>query len=139
MVYGYSIIYEFDVGERDEEYVLDLIDELIKLDSNKLNKVRYYQFKSTILEQIYKPEEALEEIGLALDLDAGIVDLYYWKSKILASLERFDEAMSLLEISMKKFPENDKHFLMQKAHVLKQAGDLEPGLEIVDKLIKKMG
>jgi len=137
LVYGYSIIYEFDVGEEDEEYVLDLIDELIKIDSNKLNKVRYYQFKSTILEQIYKPEEALEEIGLALELDAGVVDLYYWKSKILASLERFDEAITLLENSMKKFPENNKHFLMQKAHVLKQAGDLQLGLEIVDKLIEE--
>ncbi|MFX1476556.1 MAG: tetratricopeptide repeat protein [Promethearchaeota archaeon] len=137
LVFGYSIIYDFDTGVEDEEYILDLIDQLINLDSNTLSKVRYYQFKSTILEQIYKLEEALEEISSAIDLDTDVVDLYYWKSKILASLERFAEAISLLEDSMKKFPKNNKHFLMQKAYVLKQAGDLEKGLEIIDKLLEE--
>ncbi len=134
LVYGYSVIYDFDVGDVNEDYVLDLIDDVIKVDSSISNKARYYQFKSTMLEQMDKDEEALEEIDVAIGLTDEIVDLYYSKSKTLTELEEYEKALELLEKTMKRFPENRKHLLMQKAYVLKMAGDYESGLEIVTEL-----
>ncbi|MFW9879383.1 MAG: tetratricopeptide repeat protein [Candidatus Thorarchaeota archaeon] len=137
LVYGYSVIYDFDVGDVNEEYVLDLIDEVINVDPNILNKARYYQFKSSILEQMDKEEEALEEIDIALSLTDQIVDLYYSKSKILTELEKYDEAISILEENMKRFPGNKRQFLMQKAYVLKILGNYEIGLQIIEEIIKQ--
>ncbi|MFX1375206.1 MAG: tetratricopeptide repeat protein [Promethearchaeota archaeon] len=134
LVYGYSLIYDFKVGEVNNDYVLDLIDEVIRIDSSLSNKARYYQFKTTILEQMGKNEEALEEIEIALETTEEFVDLYYSKSKVLAELERYDEALEILEETMKKFPDNRKHLLMQKAYVYKMQGDFEAGLDIVTNL-----
>lgn len=134
LVFGHSVIYDFDVGDVNEDYVLDLIDEVISFDSKVSNKARYYQFKSTILEQMNKNEEALEEIDAAIGLTDEVVDFYYSKSKILMELEKYDEAIAVLEETMKRFPERRKHLLMQKAYVLKMLGDFESGLDIVTEL-----
>ena len=136
LVYGYSMIYDFDIGEVNDDYVLDLIDEVIRVDPNILNKARYYQFKSTILEQMKKNEEALEEIEIALELTEDLVDLFYSKSKILAELEKYNEAMEVLEETMKRYPESQKHLLMQKAYVYKMQGDYQSGLDIITQLTK---
>jgi len=137
LIYGYSAIYDFDVGGETDDCVLDLIDDAIQADSNISNKAILYVFKVNVLEQIYKVEEALEEIDTALTLTTDFIDFYYVKSKILSSLERYDEAIAVLEDNMSRFPESEKHLLMQKAYVLKMVGHLEEGLEIVDKLTKK--
>ncbi len=134
LVFGHSVIYDFDVGDVNEDYVLDLIDEVISIDSKASNKARYYQFKSTMLEQMDKNEEALEGIDAAIGLTEEVVDLYYSKSKILMELEKYDEAFVVLEETMKRFPESRKHLLMQKAYVLKMLGDFESGLDIVTEL-----
>jgi len=134
LVFGHSVIYDFDVGDVNEDYVLDLIDEVISIDSKVSNKARYYQFKSTILEQMNKNEEALEGIDAAIGLTDEVVDFYYSKSKILMELEKYDEAFVVLEETMKRFPERRKHLLMQKAYVLKMLGDFESGLDIVTEL-----
>jgi tetratricopeptide (TPR) repeat protein len=134
LIYGYSAIYEFDVGEESDDYVLDLIDDAIRADSNISNKAILYVFKVNVLEQMYKVEEALEEIDTALTLTNDFIDFYYVKSKILSSLERYDEAIAVLEDNMSRFPESENHLLMQKAYVLKMSGNLEEGLKIVDEL-----
>ncbi|MHA2391431.1 MAG: tetratricopeptide repeat protein [Promethearchaeota archaeon] len=137
LIYGHSFIYEFDVGEKSDDYVLDLIDEVIRIDSNISNKARYYYFKATVLEQMEKPEDALEEIEIGLDLTEDIIDLHYHRSKILSSLERYEEAFAVLEETEKHFPDSRKHLLMQKAYIHKIAGDLESGLDIVTELTEK--
>ena len=137
LVYGYGVIYDFDVGDVNEDYVLDLIDEVISFDSKVSNKARYYQFKSTILEQMNKNEEALEEIDAAIGLTDEVVDFYYSKSKILMELEKYDEAIAALEENMKRFPDNKRHFLMQKAFVFKMLGDNKTGLQIIEELINQ--
>ncbi len=134
LIYGYSIIYDFDVEEGSDDSVLDLIDEVIRNDPKITNKARYYQFKSIVMEQMDKEEEGLEEINLALDLTEDIVDLYYFKSKFLSSLGRYDEALTVLKETMKKFPDSKKHMLMQQAYILKMAGDYQSGLEIISDL-----
>ncbi|MFX1281005.1 MAG: tetratricopeptide repeat protein [Promethearchaeota archaeon] len=136
IVYGYSMIYDFDVGEVNNDYVLDLIDEVIRADSSILNKARYYQFKSTILEQMKKDEEALDEIEIAMQLTEDLVELYYSKSKILAELGRYDEAMEVLDETMIRYPDNRKQLLMQKAYVYKMQGDYQSGLDIITQLTK---
>ncbi|MFX1574218.1 MAG: tetratricopeptide repeat protein [Promethearchaeota archaeon] len=137
LVLAYSVIYEFDIGERNDEYVLDLIDEAINNDSNSLNKIRFYQLKSTVLEQMDKYEEALEAIDNAIKLMPDIIDLYYNKSKLLMKGENYEEAIAILEYSMKMFPEKKQYFLMQKAFVLKEAGNFEEGIQIVNNVIKE--
>ncbi|MHA2474440.1 MAG: tetratricopeptide repeat protein, partial [Promethearchaeota archaeon] len=134
MIYGYSVIYDFDAGEGNDDYVLDLIDEAIRADSYVVNKAIFYVFKVNVLEQMYKLEEALEEINAALTLTTEFVDFYYVKSKLLSTLERYDESFAVLEDNIDKFPESKNHFLMQKAYVLKMMGNLEDGLEIVSEL-----
>jgi tetratricopeptide (TPR) repeat protein len=134
LVYGYSLIYDFDVGDVNDDYVLDLIDKVIGIDPYVANKARYYHFKTIILEQMEKNEEALEEIEIALDLTEEVVDLFYSKSKILAELERYEEALDLLEKTIQKYPDNRKHLLMQKAYVYKMQNDFEAGLDIVTEL-----
>lgn len=136
LVYGYSKIYDFDVGEVNDDYILDLIDEVIRSDSNVSNLARYYQFKATILEQMQKYEEALEEIDIAMEMTDEVVDLYYYKLKILGELKRYDKAFEVLEDAMKQHPDNLKHLLMQKAYLYKMQGDFEPGLDIVTELTK---
>ncbi|MHA2281749.1 MAG: tetratricopeptide repeat protein, partial [Promethearchaeota archaeon] len=134
LIFGYSIIYEFDVEEGSDDSVLDLIDEVIRIDPKITNKARYYQFKSIVMEQMYKEEEGLEEINFALDLTDDIVDLYYSKSKLLSSLGRYDEALAVLKETMKKFPDNKKYLLMQEAYVHKMLGDYQSGLDIITEL-----
>jgi tetratricopeptide (TPR) repeat protein len=136
VIYGYSAIYYFKVEERSNDYVLDLIDKVIRIDPKISNKARYYQFKSTVLEQMDKEEEGLEEINIALDLTEDIVDLYYSKSKLLASLERYDEALTVLNETVNRFPENKRHLFMQKAYVYKMLGDNQSGLDIITQLTK---
>ncbi len=137
LVFAYSVIYDFDVGEGIDEYVLELIDEVIRNDSISLNKTRFYQLKSTVLEQMDKYEEALETIDSAIDLMPDMVDSYYIKSKMLMKGGSYEEAIAILEDSIKKFPEKKQHFLMQKAFVLKESGDFEAGIEIVNDVIKE--
>lgn len=137
LIYGHSFIYEFDVGEKSDDYVLDLIDEVIRIDSNILNKARYHYFKSTVLEQMEKPEDALEEIEIGLDLTKDIIELYYHRSKILSSLERYEEALEVLEETENLFPDNKRHLLMQKAYVHKMMGDYESGLDIITELTEQ--
>ena len=136
LVYGYSKIYDFEVGEVNDDYVLDLIDEAIRTDSSISNMARYYQFKSTILEQMQKYEEALEEIEIAMEMTDEVVDLYYYKLKILAELKRYEEAFEVLEEAMERHPDNRKNLLMQKAYLYKMQGDYESGLEIITELTK---
>ncbi|MFX0030039.1 MAG: tetratricopeptide repeat protein, partial [Candidatus Hermodarchaeota archaeon] len=136
LVYGYSMIYDFDVGKVNDDYVLDLIDDAIRTDSNIVNKARYSQFKATVLEQMKKNEEALEEVEIGLELTEDVVDLFYSKSKILAELGRYDEAMEVLEETMNRYPDNRKYLLMQKAYVHKMQGDYESGLDIITELTK---
>ncbi|MHA2123503.1 MAG: tetratricopeptide repeat protein, partial [Promethearchaeota archaeon] len=136
LIHGYSAIYEFDVGAENKDYVLDLIDDAIRADSNVSNKAVLYVFKVNVLEQMYKIEEALEEIDTALTLTTDFIDFYYVKSKILSTLERYDEAIAVLEDNIDRFPESSKFLLMQKAYVLKMTGNLEEGLEIVTELTK---
>jgi len=136
VISGYSIIYDFDVEEGSDDYVLDLIDEVIRIDSNISNKARYYQFKSIVMEQMDKEEEALEEINLALDLTEDIVDLYYSKSKLLASLGKYDEALTVLKETIKNFPDSKRYLLMQEAYVQKMSGDYRAGLDIITNLTK---
>ena len=136
LVYGYSIIYDFDIGKVNNDYVLDLIDDLIRMDSNISNMARYYQLKATVLEQMQKYEEALEEIEIAMEMTDEIVDMYSYKLKILGELKRYDEAFEVLEDAMKQHPDNLKHLLMQKAYLYKMQGDFESGLNIVTELTK---
>ena len=137
LIFGYSIIYDFDVGANDDDFVLDIIDEAIENDQNILNKARYLQFKSSVLEQMDKFEEALEEVDNAIDLAPEIVDYYYSKIKIFTSLKRYDDALDIIETNMPHFPESKKFFLMQKAWILKMLGDLEPGLKIITDLTEE--
>ena len=134
LIYGYSIIYNFDVKEGSDDSVLDLIDEVIRIDPKISNKARYLQFKSILMEQMDKEEEALEEIDSALDLTEDILDLYSSKSKLLSSLGKHDKALNLLEETMNKFPDSKRHLLMQKAYVYKMAGDIQSGLDIITHL-----
>jgi len=136
VIYGYSIIYDLDVEVGSDDYVLDLIDKVIRIDSNIANKARYYQFRSSVMEQMDKEEEALEEINSALDLTEDIVDFYYSKSKLLASLGKHDEALTVLKETMKKFPDSKSHLLMQEAYVHKISGDYRTGLDIITHLTK---
>ena len=131
LIYGYSIIYNFDVEEGSEDYVLDLIDEAIRNDSNNSNKARLYQFKSTVMEQMGKEDEALEEINEAIDLAEDILDLYYSKLKLLSSLGRYDDALAVLKETMNKFPDSKSDLLMQEAYIHKMTGDYQSGLDII--------
>ncbi|MFX1523018.1 MAG: tetratricopeptide repeat protein [Promethearchaeota archaeon] len=137
LIYGYSIIYNFEIEEGSDDSVLDLIDEVIRIDPKITNKARYYQFKSIVMEQMDQEEEGLEEINTALDLTDDIVDLYYAKSKILSSLGRYDEALETLKKIKKKFPDNKKYVMMQEAYVLKMSGDLQSGLDIITELTEE--
>lgn len=137
LVFAYSVIYKFDIGEGIDEYVLELIDEAIRNDSIILNKTRFYQLKSTVLAQMDKYEEALETIDNAIDLMPDMIDLYYIKSKMLMKGGSYEKAIAILEDYMEIFPEQKQHFLMQKAFVLKEAGNFEAGIEIVNNVIKE--
>ena len=134
LIYGYSLIYHFGIEEGSDDSVLDLIDEAIRIDPKVTNKVRYYQLKSIVMEQMDKEEEALEEINFAIDLKGDIVDLYYSKLKLLSSLGRYDEAMTILQEAMDRFPESKKYMLMQQAYVYKMRGDYQSGLDIITHL-----
>jgi tetratricopeptide (TPR) repeat protein/Mn-dependent DtxR family transcriptional regulator len=136
LVYGYSKIYDFDVGEVNDDYVLDLIDEAIRTDSSVSNMARYYQLKAIVLEQMQKYEEALEEIEIAMEMTDEVVDLYSDKLKILSELKRYEEAFEVVEEAMERHPDNRKHLLMQKAYLYKMQGDSESGLDIITELTK---
>ncbi|MFX1312358.1 MAG: hypothetical protein ACFFHD_07070, partial [Promethearchaeota archaeon] len=137
LVFAYSVIYEFDIGEKVDEYVLELIDEAIRNDTISLNKVRFYQLKNTVLAQIDKYEEALEAIDNAINIMPDLVDSYYIKSKMLMKEGYYEEATANLEIGIELFPEKKQNFLMQKAFILKESGDLEAGIKVVKDVIKQ--
>ena len=140
IVYGYSFIYNFDLGkdnDNPDDHVLGIIDNVITIDPNVLNKARYHQYKSQILEQMDKFEEALEEINFAIDIAPEIVDLYYTKIKIYASLKKYEDALDTIEAHISDFPDSEKYFLMQKAYVLSLIGDYQTGLKIITDLTIK--
>jgi len=137
LIYGYKIIYKIETEKVIIDQVLDDIDQAISLEENKKNEAKYYHFKSYVLNQLKKFDEALEAIDIALDLDPKDPNLHFMKYNILYDYEKIDEALELMDEGIKFFPEKELKILIHKAYLYKKRNEYNKGLEILDKLWEK--
>lgn len=73
--------------------------------------------------QLDQPEKALEHFDIAIAKRWQSEDLYFFRSMALVELERFDEALSDLEVCLTMRP-NYQKYLLAKASVAYNSGDL---------------
>jgi len=137
ILYGYNIIYKFDVEEVKESDFINNIEKAISLDNLASNKAKYYQLKSSILLQTNKEEESIEAIDKAISLNSDDIGLYYSKIKILIQFSQYNEVLLLINKMLEDFPEYEKDLYIKKASVLKKMQNVEEGLEIIEKLLFK--
>ncbi|MFX0026428.1 MAG: hypothetical protein ACFE8M_08420 [Candidatus Hermodarchaeota archaeon] len=137
ILYGYNIIYQFDVENGKESNFIINIEKAISLDTSPSNKAKYYQLKSNILFQTNKEEESVNAIDRAISLSSDDIGLYHSKIKILIQFSRYNEVLILINNMLSNFPEYEKDLSIKKASVLKKMQSVEEGLEIIEKLLFK--
>ncbi|NVM38158.1 MAG: tetratricopeptide repeat protein [Candidatus Lokiarchaeota archaeon] len=137
LINGYKIIYKIEEGKVRVDQVLDDVDQAISLEENKKNIAKYYHFKSFILMQLEKYEEALEAIDAALGLDAKSFSIHFMKYNILYEYGKIDEALELVDEGIKLFPEKKSKLLTHKAFLYKKKKNYDKGLDIIDDLLEK--
>ena len=82
-------------------------------------------------------EEQIKGIDKEIELNPENLDLYYLKIRILIYFNQYQEALKLLYKLLKSFPEREKEIKLVKAVVLRRTRNIETGLEIINRLIKK--
>jgi len=137
LIYGYKINYRIDEEKVRIDEVLTDIDSAISLEENKKNKAIYYHFKSYVLKQSKKFEDALEAIDAALDLNPKELNIHFMKYNILYDYEKIDEALELVDEGIKLFPEKESKLLTHKAYLYKKKQNYDKSLEIIDELWEK--
>ncbi len=134
LILGYKIIYQLEIEDARTDQVLDDIDKAISLDSLKLNKAKYFHFKSFVLKQLKKFEDALDAIDLAIELDPKAINLRFMKYNILKSYDKIDEAIELVRQDVGEFPEKEIKILTYLAFLYKKKDNLEEGIKLIDEL-----
>jgi len=134
LILGYKIVYQLEIEEARTDQVLDDIDKAISLDPLNLNKAKYYHFKSFVLKQLKKFEDALDAIELAIDLDPKDINLRFMKYNILYSYDKIDEAIEIVKQDVEKFPEKEIKLLTHIAYLYKKKDNLDEGIKLFDEL-----
>jgi len=137
LINGYKIIYHINDKRVRIDQVLDEIDQAISLEENNRNKVIYYYFKSYVLNEENKFEEALEAIDNGLELDPKDLKSHFMKYNILTDYGRIDEALELIDEGIKLFPEMETKILIHKTYLYKKKKTYNKGLEIIKVLWEK--
>lgn len=137
LIFGYKIIYQVDMENVSIDQVLDDIDQAYSLEEDNKKRAKYYYFKSFILKQLKKYDEALEAINISLDFDPKDLSLHFMKYNILYDDDKIDEALDLLDEGITLFPEKTSKLLTHKAYLYKKKKNYDKGLEIVDDLWEK--
>ena len=97
VTHGYKIVYQVDLDKIRVDEVLQDIDQAIELEDINTNKAKYLHFKSLVLKQVKKFEDALEAIDIAIELSPKKLNLYFMKYNILYDYEKIDEALELMD------------------------------------------
>jgi len=134
MILGYKFIYQIDLEQIRIDQVLDDIDQAILLEDINTNKAKYYYFKSLVLKQSKKFEDALEAIDIAIELNPKDLHLLYMKYNILNDYEKIDEALELVDEGIKLFPKQKTKLMTHKAYLYKRKRNYDKGLEIANDL-----
>jgi len=134
LVLGYKFIYQIDLEKIRIDQVLDDIDQAILLEDININKANYYHFKSLVLKQSKKYEDALEAIDTAIELNPKDLQIHYMKYNILYDFEKIDEALELVDEGIKLFPEHQTKLMTHKAYLYKKKNNYDKGLEIANEL-----
>jgi len=137
ILYGYNIIYKFDVEKVNEADFVTNIEKAISLDSLNSNKAKYFQLKSNILLQMNKEEDSVKAIDKSISLNSDDIGLYHSKIKILIQFSRYNDVLLLINKMIEYFPEYEKDLSIKKASVLKKMQNVDEGLEIIEKLLLK--
>lgn len=134
LILGYKIVYHLEIEEARTDQVLDDIDKAISLDSLNLNKAKYYHFKSFVLKQLKKFEDALDAIELGIELDPKDINLRFMKYNILYSSEKIDEAIEIVKQDVGEFPEKEIKLITHIAYLYKKKDNLDEGIKLIDEL-----
>ncbi|MFX1493670.1 MAG: hypothetical protein ACFFBZ_05260 [Promethearchaeota archaeon] len=137
ILYGYNIIYQFDVEKGKESDFIINIEKAISLDTLDSNKAKYFQLKSNILLQMNKEEDSVKAIDKSISLNSDDIGLYHSKIKILIQFSRYNDVLLLINKMLEHFPEYEKDLSIKKASVLKKMQNAEEGLEIIESLLNK--
>ena len=86
MTLGYKIAYQVESENIIIDEVLHDIDQAIDLEDIPTNKSKYLHFKSFVLNQLKKYEDALETIETAIELDPDDLHIHWMKYNILIGL-----------------------------------------------------
>ncbi|MCK4779427.1 MAG: tetratricopeptide repeat protein, partial [Candidatus Lokiarchaeota archaeon] len=137
LIQGYKIIYSVDAEKVKIDQVLTDIDEAISLEENAKKKAKYLYFKSLILKQLKKFDEALEAIEDALVWDPENFGVHFMKYNIFYDDGKIDDALELVDEGIRLFPEKETKLMTHKAYLYKKKKNYDKGLEIVDELWEK--
>ena len=134
LILGYKIIYQLDLEDERTDQVLDDIDKAISLEPIDSNKSKYYHFKSSVLKQLKKYDDALEAIELAIEFDPKDINLRFMKYHILYSYEKIDEAIEIVKQDIGEFPEKEMKLLTHIAYLYKKKDNLDEGIKLINEL-----
>jgi tetratricopeptide (TPR) repeat protein len=131
---GYKIAYQGESENIRIDEVLDDIDQAIDLEDITTNKSKYLHFKSFVLNQLEKYEDALEAIDTAIELDPKDLHIHWMKYNILHDSDRMEEALELVDEDIKLFPEHSTKLWTHKSFLYKKMNMYEEGSEIANEL-----
>ncbi|UCC20295.1 MAG: tetratricopeptide repeat protein, partial [Promethearchaeota archaeon] len=134
LTHGYKIVYQLDLDNIRVDEVLQDIDKAIELEDINSNKGKYYHFKSLILKELNKYEDALETIDIAIDLSPKELNLHFMKINIMYDDEKIDEALEIVDEAIKLFPKYRTKLMTHKAYLYKKKNNYDKGLEIANEL-----
>ncbi|MFW9881895.1 MAG: hypothetical protein ACFFG0_53205, partial [Candidatus Thorarchaeota archaeon] len=134
LIYGYKIIYQLDLETIRIDQVLQDIDRAISLEDIDTNRAKFLYFKSIVLKELKKFEDALEAINNAIEIDGKQLNFHFMRYNIYHDYDKIDEALELMDEGIELFPKYRTKLMSHKAYLYKKKKDYDKGLEIINEL-----
>ncbi|WP_234117281.1 tetratricopeptide repeat protein [Clostridium hydrogenum] len=119
-------------GERNYEGVLNILDQILKLDTSS---EKAYCKKGVILSALGRKEEALKYYDLAIKFKPDSLLAYYNKGNALSSIGKKEEAIKCYDAAIKLKPDYVNAY-NNKGAALSALGRKEEAIECYDLVIK---
>ncbi|MFX1390127.1 MAG: hypothetical protein ACFE9Z_08705 [Promethearchaeota archaeon] len=133
-VFGYNLIYKFNLKELNLDLFLQLINQAISCERLKYNKIKFLILQAAVFYGINQFERVIETINYGIELAPNIYNIYHVKLYYLIIANRTNEILSLIDDLIEKFPDFKYLLYERKVLTLVRVKRYEEALKVMDKL-----